>query len=458
MLYDVAHKIELKPKDDQLGYFNQAFGCHRLAYNWGLHRMIDDYSAYMTAKREADEKGVPMTEEELALRPDVLKLKKEFNEIKVKRFPFVYEVSKYVTQQPFIELGRAFTNFFRRLKTGEKPGFPKFKRKHTGDDSFYIGGDQIQLSDYDPTNKAEDHRCPSKKRQFVKIPNLGWVKMQERLRFNGKIRSATFSRSGSRLYVSFQVQIDEAEMVRTHPYLAERPVAEAVAMDAGLKKKATLSTGEQIGNERPLKKLFKKIKKVQREMSRCVYPKTKADRDNGVKPSKHYLKLLRRLGDLMRKVSNIRLDSLHKLTSVLVRNFGVIVVEDLYLKGMVKNHHLAGAISDTAIGRMFQLLEYKTAWKGTKVVKVDRFYPSSKTCSCCGNIKKNLKLSERTYRCDKCGMVLDRDYNASLNLLNWAHDKMGVGRSLEPWDCQTLRLCLDTNCIPYTVTGGRKGH
>ena len=458
MMYDVAHRIEIKPKKKQLGYFYQSFGCSRLAYNWALHRMIEDFTVYRTARESAEERGVPMTGEERALRPDVLKLKKEFNALKVKEFPFVYEVSKYVTQQPFIELGRAFSNFFRRLKAGEKPGFPRYKRKHSGEDSFYIGGDQIQLSDYDPTNKDERQKCTSAKRQFVKIPNLGWVKMQERLRFNGKVRSATFSRSGSRLFVSFQVQIDEAEMVRTHPYLAEKPVGESIAIDAGLKSKGTLSTGEHIENERPLKILLKKIKKVQRQMSRCVYPKTKADRDNGVKPSNHFLQLARKLGDLMRRVTNIRTDSLQKLTTVLVRNFDAIVIEDLNLKGMVKNHRLAGAISDTAIGRMFQMLEYKSGWKGTRVIKVDRFYPSSKTCSCCGNVKKELKLSERIYRCEKCGMVLDRDYNASLNLLNWAHEKMGVGHSFKPLDCQILRQCLDTNRIRYKVAEDRKPH
>ena len=193
-------------------------------------------------------------------------------------------------------------------------------------------------------------------------------------------------------------------------------------------------------------------------MSRCVYPKTKADRDNGVKPSNHFLQLARKLGDLMRRVTNIRTDSLQKLTTVLVRNFDAIVIEDLNLKGMIKNHRLAGAISDTAIGRMFQMLEYKSGWKGTRVIKVDRFYPSSKTCSCCGNVKKELKLSERIYRCEKCGMVLDRDYNASLNLLNWAHEKMGVGHSFKPLDCQILRQCLDTNRIRYKVAEDRKPH
>lgn len=178
----ISHKIELIPNNKHITYFKKAFGCSRLAYNWGLAKWQEYYK-----------QGIKKT---------YLDLKKEFNAIKKEQFPFVYEVSKYATQQPFLNLNKAFQTFFRDLKKG-KVSYPQFKRKRDNQGSFYLGGDIIKFEIKDD-------------KQYLKIPNLGIVKLRESLRFNGKINSATISQKANKFYVSFSVEITQEEYDKTY--------------------------------------------------------------------------------------------------------------------------------------------------------------------------------------------------------------------------------------------------
>ena len=394
-MISIAHKIELKPNNKQKTYFRKAFGCARLAYNWGLAEWKRMY--------EAGEK------------PSGREIRKRFNAIKKEQFPFVYEVTKCAVDQPFINLQSAFDRFFKKLGA-----YPQFKKKRDNEGSFYLQESEIHLSETNKNSKAFEKLAHNErqKHQYLHFPKLGWVKMAEHIRFNyAKINNACISQSGGHFYVSFSFQITEEEYKRTHPNVDLVDGSRKVGVDVGIKSALILSDGIAIDNPKPLKKNLRKIKRLSRQLSKRVHPKTKEERLQGAKKSNNYMKLSVRLAHAQGRVANIRRDFLHKVTTVLTTHYGEIAIEDLNVKGMTRNHRLAQAVSDVSFGELRRQIEYKAATNGVKVLKVDRFYPSSKTCSVCGAVKEDLKLSDRTYRCDKCGAVFDRDYNASRNLL-----------------------------------------
>lgn len=395
----ISHKIELKPNNKQKTYFHKAFGCSRFAYNWGLAEWQRRY-------KEGE-------------KVNTYGLKKSFNAIKKDKYPFVLEVTKYATQQPFINLGKAFKKFFEDLKKGIV-SYPQFKKKKDNEGSFYIGGDHVSLSDINRNSKTFKNIPHNEKlkRQYLKVPNLGWVKMTERLRFNGKINGVIISQKGNKYFVSFSVQITEQEYSRTHPKSCFDKANRKVGIDLGIKSALMLSDGVAVDNPRPLKKNLRKIKKISRQLDKRIHARTKQERLEGKEKSNNYRKLLVKLSNTHRKVSNIRRDFIQKVTTILTTHYSHIALEDLNVKSMVKNHRLAQSISDVAFGELCKHIEYKSQLNGVKISKADRFYPSSKTCSVCGNIKQDLKLRDRTYHCEKCGAVIDRDYNASLNLFS----------------------------------------
>ena len=395
----ISHKIELVPNNKQKSYFRKAFGCARLAYNWGL-------AEWQRRHKEGE-------------RVDAYGLKKAFNAIKKEEYPFVLEVTKYATQQPFINLGKAFKKFFEDLKRGAV-SYPQFKKKKDNEGSFYIGGDQVSLSDTNRNSKAlkKMPHNERQKRQYLKVPNLGWVKMTERLRFIGKVNGVVVSQQGDKYFASFSVQVTEEEYRRTHPKTCSCRENRNAGIDLGIKSALVLSNGVAVENPKPLKDNLRKIKRISRQLDKRTHARTKQERLEGKKKSKNYRKLSVRLSNAQRKVANMRRDFTQKVTTILATHYTHIALEDLNVKGMVRNHHLAQSVSDVAFGELCRQIEYKSLLNGVKVLKTDRFYPSSKTCSRCGHIKHDLKLSERTYHCDKCGAVIDRDYNASLNLLS----------------------------------------
>ena len=252
------------------------------------------------------------------------------------------------------------------------------------------------------------------------MPNMhgGWVKMAEHIRFNySKINNVCISQNGGKFYASFCLEITEEEYKRTHPNVDFVDANRKVGVDMGIKSALILSDGIAIENPKPLKKNLRKIKRLSRQLSKRIHPKTKEERLKGVGKSNNYMKLSVRLAHAQGRVANIRRDFLHKVTTILTTHYGEIAIEDLNVKGMTKNHRLAQAVNDVSFGELRRQIEYKAETNGVKVTKADRYFASSKTCSVCGEKKNDLTLRDRTYRCPHCGAVIDRDLNASLNLL-----------------------------------------
>ena len=404
-MISIAHRIELKPNNKQKTYFRKAFGCARLAYNWGLAEWERMYKA--------------------GEKPKGTVIRKRFNAIKKEQFPFVYEVTKCAVDQPFINLQSAFEKFFDK-----KGGYPQFKKKKDNEGRFYLQSSEVELSEVNKNSKSFD-KIPHNeklKHQYIQLPKLGWVKMAEHIRFKYvKINNVCISQSGGKFYASFSLKITEEEYKRTHPNVDLVDGNRKVGVDVGIKSALILSDGIAINNPKPLKKNLRKIKRLSRQLSKRVHPKTKEERLQGAKKSNNYMKLSVRLAHTHGRVANIRRDFLHKVTTILTTHYGEVAIEDLNVKGITKNHRLAQAVNDVSFGELRRQIEYKAATNGVKVLKVDRFYPSSKTCSACGAVKEDLTLNDRTYRCDKCGAVFDRDYNASRNLLGQLVDhKIGM--------------------------------
>jgi len=360
-----SHKIELKPNNVQCGYFRRACGIARFVFNWGLAEWKQQY--------EADEK------------PSKFKLKKEFNAIKHDAFPFVTEVTKCAAECAFDRLGTAFKNFFRNIKAGNKPGYPQFKRKGKCKDSFYLANNQFSIN-----------------RNKIRIPLLGWVRMRECLRYSGKILSATISRTAEKWFVSISVEIDIDEP-------ANRETQALVGIDVGLNSFAILSTGESFTAPKPLKHALKKLRQLNKKLSRQI------------KGSNNREKTKQKLAKLYYHISCVRNDFTHKLSTVLLKCFSGIAIEDLNIKGMIRNRNLSKSISDVAWSEFRRQLEYKAEAFGSKVIAINQWFPSTQQCSQCCSLKdgdEKLKLGNETYRCDHCGSVMDRDLNAAINIRN----------------------------------------
>ncbi|WP_104758258.1 RNA-guided endonuclease InsQ/TnpB family protein [Helicobacter salomonis] len=405
----LAHKIELQPNNKAQTHFKKAMGCARLAYNWGLAKWRENYKNGIKSNHFA--------------------LKKEFNACKKEKFPFVYEVTKYATARPFTHLNLAFQKFFKDLKLG-KVSYPKFKKKREYQGSFYIGGDQIKV-------------IQGGTKDYLKIPNLPKIKMTEKLRLRGKINGATITQRGSKFFVSIQMDTTQEEFNYTHKPIVNN---HTLGIDTGIKAFASLSNGLQIFAPKPLNRLTRALKRLSRQLSKKRHCKTKND---GVKKSRNYLKASLRLNRLHTKIANTRNDFLHKLSTALVRHAKTLCMESLKVKNMLKNSKLAKALSDVSISAFNTLLEYKAKYYGREIKRVDTFYPSSKTCSSCGNVKSDLSLSDRVYQCGVCGVVVDRDFNASINLVK--HLVSGVPTEFTPADMTALLDDLATNRLATSM-------
>jgi len=298
-------------------------------------------------------------------------------------YAWYYEVSKCAPQEALRNLAKAYQRFFK--KQAKHPVFQKKGRR----DSFYLEG-KIQA-----------------KNSKIKLPRFGWVRLAENVNFEG-IKNATISRKANHWFVSFRVPL----LKRKENYkIKSIENKEVVGIDLGVKNLATLSDGTIFPNLRPYKKYKHKLKIEQRKLAKKF--------KKGQPQSNNYKKQLEKVSKIHYKIACIRQDALHKLTTYLAKNHSQIVIEDLNVSGMSKNRKLASAILDGGFYEFRRQLEYKTDWYGSELVVADRFYPSSKTCSSCGHVKKDLKLSERIYHCEKCNIQIDRDLNASINLKNW---------------------------------------
>jgi putative transposase len=353
-----AHQIELNPNNKQKTYFAKASGVARFAYNWAL--------AEWKRRYQAGEK------------PNQLMLRRELNAIKRKQFPWMLEVTKNAPQMAIIQLGNAFQNFFKK-----GTGYPQFRKKGIKD-RFTLTNDQFVLNG-----------------SHIRIPNLGWVRMRESLRFKGKIVSATISRKAERWFVSIAVETLKASLP-----LRENQVE--VGVDLGVSAFATLSTGEVISGPKPHKALMQCLRRLSKSLSR----KQKGSNN------RHKAKM--KLSKLHYRIANIRRDSLHQLTTRLVRDYSLIGIEDLNVKGMMQNRRLSRSIADMGFYEFRRQLEYKAKANDSKIVIVNRWFASSKRCSVCDYQLTELPLSIREWQCPSCKSQHQRDINAAINLKKWA--------------------------------------
>lgn len=309
------------------------------------------------------------------LKPSLTALSKEINQIKDEQFPWVREVSKWCLQSTFKDLQKSFLNFFNK-----KSKYPKFKKK-ADKQSFTVWSD-IKTK-------------PDK----IHIPKIGWIRLKESnyIPLDKKIISATCFYRAGRWFVSVIVKEE----------LISKVVSGVIGVDLGINKLAVLSDGTIFENPKALRSYKAQLRKQQKRLSRQK------------KGSKRRETTKNKLAKLYYRIANIRKDAIHKATSWITKTKfpETVVLENLSVKNMMKNHKLAGAISDCSFYEFRRQIEYKQAWNGGKVVIADRFYPSSKTCSKCGNVKPDLKQSDRTYKCN-CGLELDRDLNAAKNLMS----------------------------------------
>lgn len=439
-MISIAHKIELIPNNKQKTYFHKAFGCARLAYNWGLAEW---------QRRHKDGEQFSMAD-----------IRKSFNAIKKEQFPFVREVTKYATQQPFINLDRAYTKFFSDLKNGIV-SYPKFKRKKDNYGSFYMGGDIISLSDINKNLKAKKQKPHNLnlKYQYLKVQKMGWVKMTERLRFKGKINSVTVSKEGDRYYASFNMFITEEEYKRTHPHAFPAKSDNKVGIDLGTRQTMMLSDGVSIENPRFHKNNEAELKKLSRQMMKRTHAKNKQEKEQGIIKSKNFQKSSLKLCNKHRRISNRRYDFIQKLTTILVTHYGVIAVENLNVNEMMQIHRLSTLVRDVSFSEICRQIEYKSAINKISLIKADRFFPSSKTCSVCGKIKCDLQTNEKIFHCQECGTIINRDYNASLNLLGMvSNHKIGTDYPKStPEDLMVLLSRFEKNGIATSkVDTGRR--
>ncbi|HEV2456766.1 MAG TPA: transposase [Ktedonobacterales bacterium] len=373
-----AYKTELDLNNAQVTACKKHAGAARWAYNWGLYR-----------RRE--------THHQTGTGPSAIELHRELNALKQTSVPWLYEVSKCAPQEALRNLDHAFAAFFRRCTLKQegrwkgKLGYPQPKTKKRGLGSFRLTGSIVVFAD------------------AIQLPGLGRLRLKERGYLpptgtpGARVLSATVSEQAGHWYVS--VLVEQEHGVPEHP--EPRPV---VGVDLGIKQLATLSDGEQESNPRPLRRRLKKIKRLQRAVAR---------KQSG---SKNRTKAVKQLAAQHRRVAHQRTNTLHQLTSRLAKTKSVVVIEDLNISGMLSNHRLAQAIGDVGFYEFRRQLAYKAAWYGCRVVIASRWEPSSRTCSQCGWVDAQLTLADRTFRCQNphCGLMMDRDLNAAINLARLA--------------------------------------
>jgi len=362
----IAHKIALDLNNVQATYMARASGTARFAYNWALSEWSRQYEAW-----KADNS---------LIKPSQMSLRRQLNALKREQFPWMLEVTKCAPQLAIIQLGQAFQNFF-----AGRARYPQFRKKGVHD-RFSLSNDQFRIDG-----------------SRIRIPNLGWVCMREALRFSGKIMSANISRVADRWFVSITVDVPDSS------HLPEAKNQGVVGIDLGVSALATLSTGEPpVAGPKAHKALLGRLRRVSRSLSRKQ--KGSANRNK----AKH------KLARLHARIANIRSDAMHKFTSDVTRRFHTLGIEDLNVRGMIKNRYLARSIADMSFFELRRQLEYKAGMRGGLVIVADRFYPSSKLCSDCGYKLDKLPLSVRYWKCPACGEEHNRDENAASNLKNYA--------------------------------------
>ena len=361
-----AHKIRIYPTREQEVQLYKTAGTSRYAYNWALAEWKSTYDAF--------EKGLSKE------RPSAFKLVTRWTK---ERPDWSHEVSRDSQNRAIMNVGKAFDNLWRG-----KAAYPKFHKKGRKD-SFYVDNTHAYIKD-----------------SHISLPKIGKVRLAEPLRYTGKIMSYVVSVYAGQWFVSVQVETN----VDARPRWGAGQ--SSVGIDVGLSHVAVASDGTVLDMPKSLNRLDAHLKALQRKLSKKA------------KRSRNRSKALRRKQKVQRKIDNIRKDSVHKFTHAIAKNHGIVVTEDLNLKGMVEkgSKPLRRSLAHSLMGEVIRQVSYKAQ----KHIMVDRFFPSSKRCSHCGFVKASLDLRERTYRCEACGLVIDRDYNASLNLMQAGAVSSGV--------------------------------
>lgn len=361
-----SYKYKLLPNEEQKVLLNKHFGSIRFVYNYFLNERRQEYETNKNTINYYDN-AKSLTE-----------LKKQ------EQYSWLKEINSQSLQYSLKCLDGAYQNFFKFKK-----GFPKFKSKHTKN-SFSVP-------------------------QSVKLINSKLVipKFKEPIdlilsrSFKGKIKSCTISKTPTNEYfVSILVETEHIKFEKT---------GKSVGIDLGIKDFVITSDGYKYKNKRYTKTYAKKLKENQKHLSRKV---------NG---SNRYNKQRLKVANLYKKITNSRLDNLHKVSTELIKKYDIIILEDLNIKGMIKNHKLSKHIADASWSKFIEFLTYKAEWNDKTIVKIDRFFPSSKTCNCCGYINQNLKLDTREWACPSCSSKLDRDLNASINILKEGYKLISSG-------------------------------
>ena len=370
-----SYKYRIYPNKEQQELINKHIGCCRYVYNLCLEKKIN---AYKNSKKN-------LSKFELNKLLPVLKKEQETS--------FLKEVNSLSLQAAIRNLDSAYQRFFK-----EKKGFPKFKSKRNARQSFQI----VQNTNVDFGEKK------------VYAPKFKeGIKCRFHRFFDGKIKTSTISRTSTgRYYISILVELDE-----DNP--SKKPIDEnkAVGIDLGIKTFATLSNGKEIPNPKNLKNAIVKLKRLQRRLSRKTKGSNNRERARKIFACQY------------ERVTNRRNDFLEKVTHQLVTSYDTICLETLSPRNMMKNHRLAQALSDIAIGRFNQLIEQKAEWFGVNILRIGRFEPSSKMCSC-GYIYKDLKLSQRVWTCPNCGRTNQRDLLAANNIKAFAFNKKIIPQEL----------------------------
>ncbi len=400
-----AYRFALDPSPEQAEQLRSNCGAQRFAFNWGL-RLVKANLNQRGAERSY---GIAEADLTPSVNWSAYRLRKVFNQLKGEVAPWWAGNSKEAYASGLFNLSAALDSWAASLsgnRKGPRARFPRFKTKKARLTCRFSTG-SFGLVDAD--------------RRRIKLPRIGKVRTHESTRKlarrvaggTARIRSATISFSRGRWFVAFCVEMQPTRRTPLWP-------AAAIGVDLGVKHLATLSTpipgitdGEgKVANPGRLEDAQRTLRRLQRQSARRRHPDKRSCRE----PSKRWERTQEKVRRLHSRVANSRSDTLHQLTSALTERFGTIVVEDLNVAGMARNRGLARRIADAGWGELRRQLGYKTDWRGGELIVAPRFYASSKTCSGCGAAKAKLRLSERTYRCDSCGITLDRDINAARNL------------------------------------------
>jgi len=359
-----AHQIKLYPSKSQEKLFRQSCGVARFAYNWALNKWQEDYRN--------------------GIKQSAYSLIKHLNSIKKIEFPWMQETSKTCSQYAIHNVEAAYKKMWK-----EKAAYPKFKKK-SQKDSFVSVENSLSFKQYNFK---------------LWLPRIGWVKCCENLRFEGKVNNVVVKRVADMWFAVINIEVPDSIPALKQPAGDNQAI---VGIDFGIKSMMVLSDGTVYENPKALRKNMKALKRLQRGLSRKVKGSNNRKKQQMKVARKHY------------RISSIRKNAIHQATTEIVKKYDKIVIETLKPLNMAKNHKLAQAVNDVSFGEIARQLTYKCLWKGKELVKADQWFASSKICNECGNKKDKLSLSERTYKCENCGLEIDRDLNAAKNLANYS--------------------------------------